>query len=131
MCNPKFYIPKNIAIFGTDYDTEDGTCVRDFVHVEDLATAHILALEHLLGGGSSDTFNLGSGSGYSVRQVIEEVARETGGTFSVVEARRRPGDPPVLVADTTKAQKVLNWQPQLSDLKSIVQTARAWRSKNG
>lgn len=113
-----------IAIFGSDYDTPDGTCIRDYVHVNDLASAHVLGLDYLLAGGASNAFNLGNGSGFSVREVIEVARAVTGREITVVERDRREGDPPILVSSSAKVRQVLNWQPQYADLKDII--AHAW-----
>ncbi|MFW5799764.1 MAG: UDP-glucose 4-epimerase GalE [Spirochaetota bacterium] len=120
---------EDIKIFGTDYDTPDGTCIRDYIHVTDLADAHILALEHIMKGGDSLQLNLGNGSGFSVREVIETVKKVTQKKFKVVETERRPGDPPVLLASNEKAKKILKWKPQYSDLSKIVETAWEWHKK--
>ncbi|HNT29587.1 MAG TPA: UDP-glucose 4-epimerase GalE [bacterium] len=120
---------ENIKIFGTDYDTPDGTCVRDYIHVFDLADAHILALEYLKKGGESTAFNLGNGSGYSVRQVIDVVRKVTSREIAVVEQERREGDPPVLVGGVAKAQTILGWQQQYPDLETIISTAWKWHEK--
>ncbi len=120
---------ESISIFGTDYPTEDGTCIRDYIHVTDLATAHILGLEYLLKGGKSDMFNLGNGNGFSVRQVIETAQAVTGKDIKAVECDRRPGDPPVLVGSSDKAKKILGWSPQYSDLKQIVAHAWTWHQR--
>lgn len=114
-----------IKVFGTDYPTPDGTCVRDYVHVNDLARAHILALEKMVRDNQSERFNLGSGSGFSVAELIKEAKKITGIDFKVETAPRRAGDPAVLVADSTKAQKVLGWQPEYS-LSRIIETAWNW-----
>lgn len=116
---------KSISIFGSDYPTPDGTCLRDYVHVTDLAAAHLLALEYLAKGGQSDCFNLGNGEGHSVRQVIETARKVTGHPIPAVEAPRRPGDPPTLVASASKARQVLGWAPKYSSLEAIV--ASAWK----
>jgi len=116
----------NIKIFGTDYPTPDGTCIRDYIHVNDLSDAHILGLEYLRAGKPSDVFNLGSENGYSVREVIDVCREVTGREIAEVEAERRPGDAPRLVADATKAKSVLRWEPASSDLQEIVRTA--WQS---
>jgi len=116
-----------ITIFGTDYDTPDGTCVRDYVHVSDLATAHLLALDALEAGAESTAYNLGIGAGYSVREVIESCRRVTGVTIPAVEGPRRPGDPAVLVADPVRAMRELRWHPRFTDLDEIVDTA--WRQR--
>jgi UDP-arabinose 4-epimerase len=113
----------SVDIFGTDYPTPDGTAVRDYIHVADLASAHLLALERLGSGDEPGAFNLGTGTGWSVRQVIDEVRKYSGGDFPVREMPRRAGDPPELVADSRLAQKTLKWTPRLSDLSVIVKTA--------
>jgi UDP-glucose-4-epimerase GalE len=120
----------HIAIFGTDYPTPDGTCIRDYIHVTDLAKAHVLALEHLLSGGSSKSYNLGNGQGYSVRDVIDEVCRVSGNEVSVIEARRRPGDPASLVGSSELIRKELGWEPDYGDLSSIVETAWRWHNRD-
>ncbi|MFA6007082.1 MAG: UDP-glucose 4-epimerase GalE [Candidatus Shapirobacteria bacterium] len=120
---------ENIKIFGTDYPTPDGTCVRDYVHVVDLASAHLLALKHLLDGGESKQYNLGNGKGFSVREVIEAVKKVTGKEFTVIEDVRRPGDPPVLVATSEKIKKELGWDPKYTDIEAIVATAWKWHQK--
>lgn len=120
---------EDIKIFGTDYPTPDGTCVRDYVHVTDLAQAHILALQYLLDGNDSNSFNLGNGKGFSVKEVIDATKKVTGVDFKVTEVERRAGDPPELVADSTKAKQVLKWQPQYADLETIVKSAWAWHQK--
>ncbi len=114
-----------ITVYGSDYDTPDGTCIRDYVHVSDLAEAHVLALRHLLAGRTSLRLNLGTGQGWSVRQVIETAQRVTGHRITVQESGRRAGDPPALVADATQAQRVLGWRPQRAALE--MQIADAWR----
>lgn len=115
----------HLEIYGTDYLTPDGTCVRDYIHVDDLARAHLLALEHLKPGTFQD-FNLGTGSGYSVREVIAAVEKVTGLKVPHKEAPRRAGDPPNLVASSAKIRKELGWRPQFGDLESIVATAWSW-----
>jgi UDP-glucose 4-epimerase len=119
----------HISIFGTDYNTPDGTCVRDYIHVNDLVSAHLLALNHLVRGGASKTFNLGNSSGYSVRQVIDTAAEVTGKSIHVIETGRRPGDPAVLVADSAKIKKELGWQPAYEDLGKIIRTAWNWTQR--
>ena len=118
-----------IEIYGTDYPTPDGTCIRDYIHVEDLAEAHLLSLEYLLDGGRSRVYNCGYGRGHSVREVIEEVKRVTGVDFSVVEGPRRPGDPPELVADPSRIKAELGWSPRYKDLGSIIETAWSWERR--
>jgi UDP-glucose 4-epimerase len=115
-----------VEIFGTDYPTADGTCIRDYVHVQDLADAHILALEALLRGNGSATYNLGNSKGYSVREVIETARRMTGCPINVTEGNRRPGDPATLVADSDKIRKELGWRPRLENLEAIIRTAWKW-----
>ncbi|MCI0620414.1 MAG: UDP-glucose 4-epimerase GalE [Acidobacteria bacterium] len=119
----------SVRVYGADYPTQDGTCVRDYIHVCDLADAHILGLKYLLGGGSSDFFNLGNGNGFSVKEVIEMASRVTGSTVPTVYAPRRPGDPPVLVGSSEKAKKILNWKPKFSQLDQILSTAWIWQQK--
>jgi UDP-glucose 4-epimerase len=114
-----------IAIYGTDYPTPDGTCIRDYIHVADLAEAHLLALEALSERGRL-VYNLGTGRGFSVREVIEVARRVTGRTIRVVESPRRPGDPAVLVVASEKIQREFRWKPQYSDLESIVGSAWEW-----
>lgn len=116
-----------ITIFGTDYDTVDGTCIRDYVHVSDLAVAHALALDTLGAGAESTAYNLGIGSGYSVREVIESCRRVTRIDIHAADGPRRPGDPAVLVADPTRAMRELGWKPQYTDLDEIVETA--WQQR--
>jgi UDP-glucose 4-epimerase len=117
-------------LFGDDYPTPDGTCIRDYIHVIDLAAAHVAALDHLTDGGSSDAFNIGSGHGTSNREVIETVKRVSGIDFPVEIAPRRPGDPAVLIADPTKLSEATGWRPLLSDLDTIVGSAWAWHSSH-
>jgi UDP-glucose 4-epimerase len=120
---------ENIKIFGSDYPTPDGTCVRDYIHVVDLASAHLLALKHLLDGGESKQYNLGNGKGFSVREVIDAVKKVTGKEFTVVEVERRAGDPPTLIASSEKIKKELGWVPQHTDIEEIVATAWKWHQK--
>ena len=120
---------ESISIWGTDYPTPDGTCLRDYIHVGDLATAHILGLEYLLQGGKSEAFNLGNGNGFSVRQVIETARLVTGREIKVVECDRRLGDPSILVGSSEKAQKILNWSPQYTDLGKIIDHAWQWHQR--
>jgi UDP-glucose 4-epimerase len=121
-------VRESIKIFGTDYETKDGTCIRDFIHVNDLADAHIKGLEYLMSENKTDYFNLGNGSGYSVREVIEKVKEITKIDFKVEETGRRPGDPAYLIADNEKARKILNWEPKY-DLEAIIKTAWNWHRK--
>lgn len=115
-----------ITVFGRDYDTPDGTCIRDYVHVADLASAHALAVAYLLKGGESASFNLGNGLGFSVQEVIEAAGKVTQRPITVVAAPRREGDPARLVADAEQARAVLGWQPRFSSLEQIVRHAWAW-----
>ncbi|WP_148862516.1 UDP-glucose 4-epimerase GalE [Marinobacter fonticola] len=119
-------IREGMQIFGTDYDTRDGTCVRDYIHVEDLAKAHVMALEHMKRGGQSDVLNCGYGRGFTVREVIEVVKRLSGNDFPVTETERRAGDPEALMADNSKITSTLGWQPDYDDLDTIVGNALAW-----
>jgi UDP-glucose 4-epimerase len=120
---------ESISIWGTDYPTPDGTCLRDYIHVSDLANAHILGVEYLLQGGKSEAFNLGNGNGFSVRQVIETARLITGREITVVECDRRPGDPSILVGSSDKAQKILGWSPQYTDLGKIIDHAWQWHQR--
>ena len=119
-----------VRIFGADYKTKDGTCVRDYVHVSDLASAHLLALRYLMKGGKSDSFNLGNGRGFSVREVIKAAEITTGKKIRVSISKRRPGDPPVLIAGSAKARRVLGWRTELSGLDSILGTAWRWQNRS-
>jgi UDP-glucose 4-epimerase len=119
----------DIKIFGTDYPTPDGTCVRDYIHIDDLCRAHLLALNKL-GKSKEIICNLGNERGHSVREVIETVKKISGRDFKVVETQRRPGDPPVLTADATKAKEDLGWKIEKPDLEEMVSTAWQWHSKN-
>ncbi|CDG64413.1 MAG: UDP-glucose 4-epimerase [Methanobacterium sp.] len=121
---------EDIKIFGTDYPTPDGTCIRDYIHVTDLADAHIKALKYLEAGGKSEVFNLGNGNGFSVREVIEEARKVTGKEIKATETERRPGDPPVLVGSSQKAHEILKWQPKYADLDKIISTAWEWHKKD-
>lgn len=120
---------ESISIFGTDYPTPDGTCIRDYIHVNDLADAHILGLEYLLKGGDSEVFNLGNGSGFSVREVIAAVEQVTGTSIAVEERDRRPGDPPILIGSSDKARAILGWQPQYPSIEDIVTHAWQWHQQ--
>ncbi len=120
---------ESAQIFGRDYDTPDGTCIRDYIHIVDLCTAHSLALAHLVGGGVSAAYNLGNGNGFSVREVIDAVRRVTGRPVRVVDGPRRAGDPPRLVADSSLARSKLGWSPVFRDLSTIVSHAWNWERK--
>lgn len=119
-------IKKCIGIYGTDYETSDGTCIRDYIHVTDLADAHVKALEFLSSGNASEVFNLGNEKGFSVREVISCVRKVTGRQVEVEEVQKRPGDPPVLVGDNLKAASLLNWRPRFTDIHDIIATAWSW-----
>ena len=117
---------RKVSIFGTDYDTPDGTCIRDYIHIVDIADAHILALEALHAGEGCDIFNLGNGNGFSVQQIIQATSQVTGRTIPVRESQRRPGDPPVLIASPEKIRRRLGWNPQYGKLEEIIDTAWRW-----
>ncbi|OMH40704.1 UDP-glucose 4-epimerase GalE [Desulfurobacterium indicum] len=117
---------EQISIFGTDYPTPDGTCIRDYIHINDLAKAHLLALEYLMSGGESNVFNCGYGKGYSVREIIDMAKKVTEKDFKVVEEKRREGDPAILVADSKKLKSILNWKAEFDDLEFIIKTAWNW-----
>jgi UDP-glucose 4-epimerase len=119
----------NISVFGSDYPTPDGTCIRDYIHVLDLADAHIKSLKYLQDGGKSEVFNLGNGQGFSVREVIETSQKVTGRRIKVKEVERRLGDPPVLVGSSHKAENILGWHPTYKKLSSIIETAWKWHKK--
>ncbi|QDC44192.1 UDP-glucose 4-epimerase GalE [Methylophilus medardicus] len=119
----------NIHVFGRDYDTPDGTCIRDYIHIVDLCSAHLAALEYLNQGGGSDRFNLGNGAGFSVQEVIDAVQTVSGKTVTVINAARREGDPARLVADAKRAKDMLAWQPVYTDLNTIVAHAWQWELK--
>ncbi len=118
-----------VKIYGTDYPTPDGTCIRDYIHIDDLCRAHLLALNKL-DERAELIYNLGNGKGFSVREVIETVKQVSGKDFKVVEAERRPGDAPILTSDATKAKNELCWRPELTELRKIVTTAWQWHNKN-
>ncbi len=119
-----------IKVFGENYETVDGTCIRDYVHVADLADAHLLALEALLDGGPSTRYNLGNGAGYSILDVVQAAEKVTGSSIGRESGPRRPGDPPVLVADARLAKAELHWRPQFADLDTIIQHAWQWEQKH-
>lgn len=121
---------ETISIYGTDYDTPDGTCIRDYIHVTDLAQAHILAVQYLNNGGESDIFNLGNGVGYSVREVIETARKVTGHPIPATESSRRAGDPARLVASSEKAKSVLGWKPVHASLEEIIASAWNWHKNH-
>ena len=128
-CETAVGLRQGMVINGTDYPTPDGTCVRDYLHVDDLARAHLLALDHLVAGGAPLVANCGYKDGFSVRQVLETVRRVTGIDFPIAEAPRRPGDPPVLVADNSRIRSVLGWKPLHADLDYIVASAWRWEQR--
>lgn len=117
-----------ISVFGSDYDTRDGSCIRDYIHVSDLARAHILALDYLSAGGENDVFNLGSGVGFTVKEIIEVARRVTGHPIPAAEEARRPGDPAVLVASSEKAKSLLGWQPRYGSIEDIISSAWRWHA---
>lgn len=119
-----------ISIFGDDYDTKDGTCVRDYIHVTDLAQAHILAVKYLADGGKSDVFNLGNGVGFTVKEVIETARKVTGHPIPAVISPRRGGDPAKLIASSEKAKNILGWKPEHADLEEIIATAWKWHKNH-
>lgn len=127
-------VPNNqrefISIFGNNYDTKDGTCVRDYIHVNDLAQAHILAMKYLAEGGKSDVFNLGNGVGFTVKEVIETARQITGHSIPAKEKPRRSGDPSTLIASSEKAKKILGWKPNYDDLSTIISTAWKWHKSH-
>ena len=117
---------ESISIFGDDYDTKDGTCVRDYIHVNDLAQAHILAMEYLRKGNESNIFNLGNGVGFTVKEVVETARKVTGHPIPAKEEPRRAGDPSTLIASSEKAKKILGWKPKFDELETIITTAWEW-----
>jgi UDP-arabinose 4-epimerase len=121
---------EHVQVFGTDYPTKDGTAVRDYIHVTDLADAHVKAIEYLERGGDTIALNLGTGGGQTVRDVILAAERVTGRKVPRKEVARRAGDPPALVADARRANEVLGWRPAMSDLDSIMRTAWAWHTSD-
>jgi len=118
-----------LSIFGTDYQTADGTCIRDYIHVDDLAAAHVLALNHLVETGKSNVMNCGYGHGFSVKEVVRTARKVTGIDFPVEETGRRAGDPPTLVADSSRIRSLTGWQPRGDDLEYIIRTAWNWEKK--
>lgn len=120
----------HITVYGEDYDTPDGTCLRDYIHVMDLADAHVLALEHLRKGGDSDIFNLGNGKGFSVMEMIEAAKKATGKDIKLEVGPRRPGDPARLVASSEKARRILGWRPRYTDVEGVIRTAWNWHEKH-
>ena len=125
-CQAALGIRESIAVFGTDFDTPDGTGIRDYIHVEDLASAHVKALEYLRSGGDSTVLNCGYGHGYSVREVLEMVKKVHGADFNIVEKGRRAGDPGMITSVADKVRQTLGWEPQYDDLEKIVSSALQW-----
>jgi UDP-glucose 4-epimerase len=122
---------KQFSIFGTDYDTKDGTCIRDYIHVTDLADAHVKALNYLFENEKSNIFNLGTGTGISVSDLVNTVEKITNKRLNIVEEKRRSGDPPILVANNEKSREILKWQPVNSSIENIIKTAWNWHCKYG
>lgn len=121
----------SISVFGRDYDTPDGTCIRDYVHIQDLCSAHWLALQSLMNGADSQAYNLGNGNGFSVQEVIDTAEQVTGRKISIVNGPRRDGDPARLIADSRLAREKLGWQPQYADLATIIEHAWKWETRGG
>jgi UDP-glucose 4-epimerase len=119
----------HVSVFGRDYDTPDGTCIRDYVHIADLCEAHWLALKSLTTGGQSQAYNLGNGNGFSVQEVIDTAQAVTGRKISTVDAPRRAGDPARLIADSALARKQLGWNPRYADLSTIIEHAWKWENR--
>jgi UDP-glucose 4-epimerase len=121
---------ESFTLYGDDYPTSDGTCIRDYIHVLDLATAHVAALDHLAGGGANEIFNVGTGVGHSNWDVINTLKRISGKDFPVDIGPRRPGDPAALIADATKLRTTLGWAPRYSDLDTMIESAWAWHTSH-
>ena len=121
---------EKLSVFGDDYDTPDGTCIRDYIHVTDLAQAHILAMDYLMRGGESDIFNLGNGVGFTVKEVIDTARTVTGHPIPAKVTPRRAGDPAQLIASSEKARSVLGWNPQHADLEEIIASAWNWHNNH-
>jgi UDP-glucose 4-epimerase len=121
---------EHISVYGRDYNTHDGTCVRDYIHVVDLCEAHLCALDYLRRGGTSDIFNLGCGAGYTVDEIIAASRKYTGREIKAVDADRRAGDPDSLIASSEKAQSILGWKPKYESLEDIITSAWKWHSEN-
>lgn len=128
-CETALGVRDKMMIFGTDYQTSDGSCVRDYIHVEDLALAHLKALDYLAGDGESQRLNCGYGQGYSVKEVVAMVKKVSGVDFTVIEAERRAGDPPCLIADNSRIKRLLDWSPKYNDLELICRSAFEWEKK--
>jgi len=123
-------ITENITVFGTDYPTPDGTCIRDYIHVNDIAKAHILGFEYLMSENKSDFFNLGNGNGFSVKEILDIVSMISGKKLNIVYGKRREGDPPILVGSSKKAYEILGWKPEFDKISDIIETAYRWHLKN-
>jgi UDP-glucose 4-epimerase len=123
-------ITENITVFGTDYPTPDGTCIRDYIHVNDIAKAHILGFKYLMNESKSDFFNLGNGNGFSVKEILDIVSRISGKKLNIVYGKRREGDPPILVGSSKKAYEILGWKPEFDKISDIIETAYRWHLKN-
>jgi len=123
-------ITENITVFGTDYPTPDGTCIRDYIHVNDIAKAHILGFEYLMSKNKSDFFNLGNGNGFSVKEILDIVSMISGKKLNIVYGKRREGDPPILVGSSKKAYEILGWKPEFDNISDIIETAYRWHLKN-
>lgn len=123
-------INDHIKIFGTDYPTKDGTCIRDYIHVTDLADVHIKSMEYLISTNKSDSFNIGNGNGYSVKEVIDVIRKISKRNVKVIETERREGDPPVLISSNQKAEELLGWNPRYGDIETIIETAWRWHIKS-
>ena len=121
---------EHITVFGTDYNTADGTCVRDYIHVNDLATAHVLAMDYLRNGGESQVFNLGSGNGFSVKEIIETAKEVTGIDIPVQYGDRRAGDPGTLIASSEKIKELLGWDPKFSNVADVIKDAWKWHTSH-
>jgi UDP-glucose-4-epimerase GalE len=120
-------LSKYLNVYGNDYDTPDGTCIRDYIHVTDIARAHILALHFILKSKKSDVFNLGTGKGFSVNKIIKEIERQSGKKIKIKIIKRRNGDPAILIANADKAKKILKWEPKYSSIRQIINTALSWK----
>jgi len=123
-------ITENITVFGTDYPTPDGTCIRDYIHVNDIAKAHILGFKYLMSENKSDFFNLGNGNGFSVKEILDIVSMISGKKLNIVYGKRREGDPPILVGSSKKAYEILGWKPEFDKISDIIETAYRWHLKN-
>jgi UDP-glucose 4-epimerase len=123
-------ITENITVFGTDYPTPDGTCIRDYIHVNDIAKAHILGFKYLMSENKSDFFNLGNSNGFSVKEILDIVSKVSGKKLNIVYGKRREGDPPILVGSSKKTYEILGWKPEFDNISDIIETAYRWHLKN-